>query len=204
MRSIVIIILVFTINLAGWGQDFRKYFGVAIDFNKPIVNKEFISSLSKKGYKVVYREFINDRLSIGGEAALASYNGYIPPAVYTQDDLTFIYTDIYAYVYSYSLAFSGEYFFSTKNIVMPYSGVGLGVAYNQFTMFYNVYKQQDNRWGALVRPHGGAILRFSKKSNWGIMADVHLDYATTKSEDTDYDKGFATVGFQAGLVFIRQ
>lgn len=184
-------------------QYYSKYFALALDFNKPILNKEFVSNISQKSYKLVYREFISDRFSVGGELGMATYSGYIPPYVYVQDN-TSIYTDIYSYVYNYTIALSGEYFFTTDKIVMPYVGFGLGAAYNQFTMYYNVFQQQDNRWGAMVRPHAGAIFRFGKKSNWGIMSDVHLDYSTTKSEDTDYDKGFANVGLQVGLVYLKR
>jgi outer membrane protein W len=184
-------------------QYYSKYFSLAADFNKPVVNKEFISHVSTRGLKLGYKEFINDRFSVGGELGMATYNDYIPPYAYQQDNTT-IYTDIYAYVYNYTLALSGEYFFTTDKIVMPYVGFGIGAAYNQFTMYYNVYQQQDNRWGALIRPHSGAILRFGKKSNWGLMADLHFDYATTKSSDMDYNKGFANMGLQVGLAYLKR
>jgi hypothetical protein len=187
----------------GSAQYYSKYFAVALDFNKPIVNKEFINNISQKSFKLVYREFISDRFTVGGELGMATYSDYIPPFVYVQDN-TSIYTDIYSYVYNYTMALSGEYFFTEDKIVMPYAGFGIGAAYNQFTMYYNVFKQQDNRWGAMVRPHAGAIFKFGKRSNLGIMTDVHLDYSTTKSEDTDYNNGFANVGFQVGLVYLKR
>jgi hypothetical protein len=200
----VVLISIFLISV--WyvnAQDYSKYFSVTLDFNKPIVNKEFISNISQKSYKLVYREFITERFTVGGELGMATYSDYIPPYVYVQDN-TSIYTDIYSYVYNYTIALSGEYFFTTDKVVMPYAGLGLGAAYNQFTMFFNVFQQQDNRWGAMVRPHAGAILRFGKKSNWGVMSDLHLDYSTTKSEDTDYNNGFANVGLQFGLVYLKR
>lgn len=189
---------------ASSGQYYSKLFSAGLDINQPIVNREFINAVSTKGFKFNYAEFINDNLVIGAEAGLAEYHDYIPPQVYTQDNLTFIYTDIFSYVYSYSLNFSGKYFFIPDKIVMPYAGLGVGVAHNQFTMYYNAYTQQDKRWGALVRPQGGVIIRAGKDANWGLLADVHLDYATTKSKDTDYNKGFATTGFQLGVVFLKR
>lgn len=203
MRITLIALVIVASIHSGKGQDFSKYFSVSADINKPIVNTEFIKAISKRGIKLSYREFLNDRFSIGGEASMAVYNDHIQPQVYTQDSLTYIYADIFSYVYSYTLAFSGDYFFITDQAVLPYAGLSIGAAYNQFTMYYNVYQQQDNRWGALVRPHAGAIFKFGKKSNWGILTDIHLDYATTKSNDTDYTNGFATVGFQIGVVLMR-
>lgn len=182
---------------------FSKYYAAGFDFNMPIVNREFIDNFSQQSYKLVYREFVNDRLTVGGELGMATYNDYIPPYVYQQDNLS-IYTDIFSYVYNYTLTVSGEYFFTTEKIAMPYAGFGIGAAYNQFTMYYNVYQQQDKRWGALIRPHAGVIVRFSKNSNWGVMTDLHLDYATTKSQDTDYNNGFANVGLQVGLVYLKR
>jgi hypothetical protein len=202
MRKYLIVAL-FLWAFAAHGQYYSKYFAIAADFNKPIVNKEFINKISQRSIKLVYREFITDRFTVGGELGMATYNDYIAPYVYVNDN-TSIYTDIYSYVYNYTIAISGEYFFTTEKIVMPYAGFGLGAAYNQFTMYYNVFQQQDNRWGAMARPHAGAIIRFGKKSNWGVMTDVHLDYATTKSEDTDYDNGFANIGLQVGLVYLKR
>lgn len=195
--------------LSAWhvqGQYFSKYFGAALDINKPIVNTEFISATSTRGAKLIYREFIGDRFTVGGEATFATYKDYIEPALYTSssNENTSIYTDIYPYVYSYTLAFSGEYFFVSDKVIMPFAGFGLGAAYNQFTMYYNVYQQEDKKWGAMIRPHAGVIIRFSKESNVGLMAAVHMDYATTKSSDTDYNNGFATVGLQLGLVFLKR
>jgi hypothetical protein len=187
-------------------QYFSKYFGAALDVNKPIVNTEFIGATSTRGMKIMYREFINDRLTVGGEATLATFKDYLAPAVYTSSSNpnTSIYTDIYPFVYSYTLTFAGEYFFTTEKGVMPFAGFGLGAAHNQFTMYYNVYQQEDKRWGAIIRPHAGVIVRFGKESNWGLMAAAHLGYATTKSTDTDYNNGFATIGIQLGLVFLKQ
>jgi hypothetical protein len=202
MRAVCIV--VFLLGVFGVkAQVYSKYFAATLDINKPILNKEFINKFSQNSYKLIYREFITERLTVGGELGMATYSDYIPPYVYVQDN-TSIYTDIYPYVYNYSIALSGEYFFTTDKIVMPYAGFGLGAAYNQFTMYYNVFQQQDSRWGAMVRPHAGAIFRFGKESNWGLISDVHLDYATTKSEDTDYNKGFANVGLQLGLVYLKR
>ena len=195
-------IALFMLASAAHGQYYSKYFAVTADFNKPIVNQEFINRISQRSFKLVYREFITDRFTVGAELGMATYHDYIPPDVYVNNN-TSIYTDIYPYVYNYTMAISGEYFFSTDKVVMPYAGFGLGAAYNQFTMYYNVFHQQDNRWGALVRPHAGVILRFAKKSKWGVMTDMHLDYSTTKSNDTDYTNGFANVGFQVGLVYLK-
>lgn len=195
--------ILLTLGLSVNAQTYSKYFAVALDVNKPIVNQEFINNFSRDSYKLVYREFISERFTVGGELGMATFSDYIPPYVYVQDN-TSIYTDIYSYVYNYTIALSGEYFFVTDKLVMPYAGFGLGAAYNQFTMYYNVFQQQDNRWGAMIRPHAGAIFRFGKNSNWGVMSNVHLDYSTTKSEDTDYNKGFANVGLQVGVVYLKR
>lgn len=199
-RSFILMLLLAASSVSA---QYSKYFALALDYNKPIVNKEFINNISRNSYKLVYREFITDRFTVGAELGMATYSDYIPPAVYVQDNSS-IYTDIYSYVYNYTISISGEYFFVTDKVVMPYAGFGLGAAYNQFTMYFNVFKQQDNRWGAMVRPHAGAIVKFGKKSSWGVMSAIHLDYATTKSEDTDYSKGFANVGLQVGLVYLRR
>ncbi len=183
-------------------QFFDKYYSVVFDVNKPLSNTEFIKNTSTRGAKFIYREFINEKFSVGGEFGLATYNDYVPPAVYTNGN-TSIYTDFFGYAYNYSLTLSGEYYFITDKWIMPYAGFGFGAAYNRYTIFYNIYGDEDKKWGALFRPNVGTLMRFGKKTSWGATAGIHLDFSTAKSKDFDY-KNFSNLGFQIGLVYMKR
>ena len=200
MNRAIIIFLIGALATPCLGQYFDKYFGLVYDANKPLSNTEFIKNISRRGAKLIYREFINEKFCIGGEVGFATYNDYVPPAVYTSDNVS-IYTDIYGYVYNYTISLSGEYFFMTGK-VMPYVGFGLGAARNKFSAYYNVFENHEIKWGALIRPNVGALLRFGKKTSWGATAGLHLDYSTTKSVDFDY-RNFSNIGFQVGLVYMN-
>ena len=184
----------------GLGQEFKKYYAVVTDVNKPLSNTEFLKKTSTRGAKFIYREFINEKLAMGGEVGFVTYNDYIPPTVYTSGN-TSIYTDLYSYVYHYSATLSGEYYFITNQWIMPYAGLGIGVAYNRLTAYYNIFQDEEKKWGALFRPNVGTLMRFGNKARWGATFGVHFDYSTIKSTDFDY-KNFTNLGFQAGLMVI--
>jgi hypothetical protein len=183
-------------------QTFDKYYALVVDVNKPLSNTEFVKQISMRGAKFIYRESIGEKFSAGAEIGFATYNDYLPPTVYTSGNKS-IYTDLYTYVYNYTLAISGEYYFVTQSWIMPYAGLGLGVSYNRFTAYYNIFQDEDKAWGGLVRPHVGTLFKFGKRSAWGANLAIHLDYSTTKSEDWDY-KNFSNVGLQAGLVYMMR
>jgi hypothetical protein len=182
-------------------QDFRKYYSIVFDANKPLSNKEYIDNISTRGAKFVYREFINERFTMGGELGFATYNDHLPPGVYGSNPA--VYAEVFSYVYNYTLTLSGEYYFVKNRWILPYAGLGLGVSYSRIDAYYNIFQDEEKKWGALIRPNAGVLMRFGKTSRWGASIGLHLDYSTIKSENFDY-KNFSNLGLQAGLfVMIR-
>jgi len=195
------IILLFLVGLAwpGQGQFMNKYFGMVWDVNKPLSNTEFIKNISPLGLKITYREFVNQKFSIGVDLGFASYEDHLEPAIYV-DGNTSTFAELYGYAFNTSLTLAGEYYFLTDKPVMPYVGFGLGAAYNKYTMYYNIFDNQDKVWGLMLRPSAGALISFGKNSPLGVITGLHYDYATTKSSDFDYEN-FSSLGIQVGLVF---
>ena len=195
MRPILVLLLSGLVSHT-FGQDFRKYYSVVADVNKPLSNKAFIGNTSTRGAKFVYREFISDKFAVGGELGFATYHDYVPPTQYGNNPT--LYTDIYSYVYNYTLTLSGEYYFVTNSWIMPYAGLGIGLSYSKIDAYFNIFQDEEKKWGALLRPNIGTLMRFGNKSRWGASIGIHLDYATIKSENFDY-KNFTNVGLQGGL-----
>jgi hypothetical protein len=207
LRLTIVCCLFYTATVRAQNYDtllmpyFDKYYGFGPLLSVPLTNRSFIDKVSLRGARFFYREMLSEHVAAGLDLSYAGFNDYIPPAVYTSPGSS-VYTDLYNYVDHYSATVSGEYIFSPYKRFMPYAGVGLGASYTNFRLYYNIYEDGASKWGVLVRPYAGIMMRFSKRSSWGAFANLHMDYSTVRAADFDY-KGFSTMAFQAGIVYLN-
>jgi outer membrane protein W len=96
---------------------------------------------------------------------------------------------------------TGDYYFFEEKKVMPYVGLGAGLGYSSYKMYYNVYADGKNAFGVMLRPQAGVWLKFNERKNWAFNASVHYDYSSAKSAEQGY-KNFMNVGLELGLVFL--
>lgn len=197
MRSIILLIgLLCSSGLLAQ----QKYIYLNLDINKPLSNTEWIEDLTMAAGKIGYRGFITPNFSAGLDLGWANFDQYEP--VSTKENATgAITTDYFHYVYSYSGAISGQYYFKPEDEdrFFPYVGLGLGASTNEYVLYYNIYEESERSWGFLARPEIGVLFRFTERSPLGIMAAVHFDYSTNKSGTFGYSN-FSTLGFQIGLM----
>src|SRR5579872_1103241 len=119
------------------GRDFDKFYFLSWDNNAPISNKDFISQPSSLGTKMGFRKRLNDedKLWVGADFGWAVYKQYVPAQTYTTGTQS-VTTDIYNYAYNYSLSANLDYLFLPKEkIIVPYAGLGIGVAYDKFAQY---------------------------------------------------------------------
>jgi hypothetical protein len=183
------------------GQDFDKYFFFNWDINKPLSNTDFISQQSSIGTRFGFRKRINDedKLWVGGDLSWAVYKEYFPYATYPSNNGA-LSTDLYNYSYNYALTVNIDYLLRPKDkILVPYGGLGIGVAYDKFAQYYNVYGGTGDSWGLILRPEAGVLVGFGASSAWRIKVAAHYDYATNKNADFGYN-GFTNFGIQFGIV----
>ena len=70
-----------------------------------------------------------------------------------------------------------------KDRFFPYVGLGLGANRNEYTVYYNIYTDTDKAWD--FWPAGsGFWYGLGERRRMGIMAAVHYDYSTNKSDAT--------------------
>jgi outer membrane protein W len=200
IRSAILLFILVVSGVSALGQE--KYFYVALDVNKPLSNTSWISSTSTRGMKIGYRGFINDRFSAGVDISSGTFEEYVPTET-RQTGNGAITTDYFNYIYSLSAVISGQYNFYLKDdqMVFPYVGIGVGANNNEYVVYYNIYTDSERRWGFLLRPEAGVLVKIGKRGSFGAMAAIHYDYATNKSENFGYNH-FNTVGFQVGVVMI--
>lgn len=198
------IVLLFALLTAGtlvFAQD--KYVYIGLDISKPLSNTAWIKDASARIGRGGYRFFLNPRISAGLDLTFGSYNQYKPTTT-VQNPTGAVTTDYFNYLYSYSAAVSGQYYFKEADtgILMPYVGLGLGANNNQYVKYYNIYKDSETDWGFLARPEAGILLKIGARRTVAAMAAIHYDYSTNKSSTFGLS-GFSALGFQIGLAFLN-
>lgn len=194
------ILLFVTLLLSGHLRAQEKYIYLSVDASKPLSNTAWIEDITFAAGKIGYRGFIRPNLSAGLDVGWANFDQYEPSS--TKENPTgAITTDYFHYVYSYSAVISGQYYFKPEDEdrFFPYAGLGLGANTNEYVLYYNIYEDTERAWGFLARPEVGLLFRFSERSSLGIMAALHYDYSTNKSEKFNYGH-FSSIGFQLGLI----
>ena len=197
MRSILFLVALLSCSQL-LAQD--KYFFLSLDATKPLSNTSWVRDITLSAGKIGYRGFIRPNFSAGLDIGWANFDQYEPP--FTKVNPTgAITTDYFHYIYSYSGVVSGQYYFKPEDEdrFFPYAGLGLGANTNEYVLYYNIYEDAERSWGFLARPEIGVLFRFSERSTLGIMAALHYDYSTSKSEKFDYSN-FSSIGFQLGLI----
>jgi hypothetical protein len=179
-----------------------RYFFLALDVQKPFSNTSWVSDASTRGIKIGYRVFLSDQFSAGLEISSNAFDQYHPTETVSNGTGAMT-TDYFKYIYSYSAAVSGQYYFSLgqNERLFPYAGVGLGANNNEYVTYYNIYQDQDAKWGFLARPEAGILYKFGGRRSIGAMAAVHYNYSTNRSEKFGYNN-FNTLGFQLGIVLM--
>jgi hypothetical protein len=179
-----------------------KYFYISLDVNKPLSNSSWVTDWSARGARAGYRAFITPKFSAGLDLGWSAFDQYKPTETVSSGSGA-ITTDYFNYVYSYSIAASGQYYFTMGDgeTFFPYAGLGLGANNNEYVKYYNIYTDSERSWGFLARPEAGILVKFGGRRNLGAMAAIHYDYSTNQTDQFGY-KNFNTLGFQIGLIFL--
>lgn len=179
----------------------EKYFYVAWDMNVPLSSRSWVGNASTSGVKAGYRVFVTPVISVGLDISSVAFDEYFPTETmeYPGGAIT---TDYFNYIYSNTAVLSGQYnrFLNESETIIAYGGLGLGANVNEYVMYYNIYDDRDRAWGFVARPEAGISFRFGRRRNMAVMAAVHYDFSTNRSDSFDY-KNFSKAGFQLGLMF---
>ncbi len=203
MMKIHLLFLFLLCSGIGYGQESYVYFNW--DVNTPLTNKEWIDNTSLRGARAGFRKFIGveRKFSAGLDINWSYFDDYKPTETF-QNPNGAITTDYFNNIFQMGAAVSSQYHFKVTNAeyLFPYVGLGLGAARNTYSVSYNIYKDEENSWGMLARPEAGILVRIGTRRKLGLMAAVHYDYSTAKSNDYGYNN-FSTVGFQLGIMSMQ-
>ncbi|MBX2960870.1 MAG: hypothetical protein KF687_00060 [Cyclobacteriaceae bacterium] len=196
MRSIIFLTC-FLLSASAVAQVAESGFHVTWSIMVPTY-KEYVGNTSTNNFRVGFTRFLNERFGFGIDGGYAVLDDYVPRQTYTYPGGA-ITTDMFNYMYYYTLTGSGKYFFIHDGLVVPYVALGAGASFTDYTIYYNAYTEVDEKFGFLIRPELGTYFRFEKYSALGLKASVTWDYTTNKSDHIDV-KNFSGLGFQIGLV----
>jgi len=201
MKRHVWIVLVFLMIYGSLkAQIAESAFHVDWTIFKPF-NSEYIDNVSTQGVRIGFTRFLNDRWGVGFEGGYSILNDYVPRDTYEFQGGA-ITTDFFNYMYYFAALANVQYYFKTSGLLIPYASLGIGGAYTDYTVYYNVYSDSDTRGSFVFRPEAGALYRFSKFSSLGLKAAVGYEYATNKSEAFEI-KNFSAMSFQVGIVLFN-
>lgn len=181
-------------------QQYESAFHISQNTTVPLSDKDFISKTSSSGIRVGFSKFLGERFGFGIEGGYSILKDYVPLQTYESPGSS-ITTDIYNYMYYFTIMASGQYYFVQGERFIPYASLGMGFAATEYKIFYNVYSEADKPKAFVIRPEIGTLFRLKEYSSWGLKAALSFDYATNKSEYFDTDN-FAALNFQIGVVLL--
>lgn len=202
MIRVSVIIFLVGCSLVGKAQEYSTAFHVGWNTMVPFSDKDFTGSTSSAGLRLGYTKFVNEKFGFGFEAGYSTLDDYVPPTTYEYPGGA-ITTDIYNYLYYFTIMANGQYYFTQGGRFIPYTSLGMGVAFSEYKIFYNVYQESDNNTGFVIRPEIGTLFRIKEYSSFGLKAALGFDYATNKSDYFE-TKNLAALNFQIGIVFLNR
>lgn len=196
MRKHLVILTLFLLPAPLSAQPADGAFNVTLNIQQPLY-KEFVGN-SSVGMRIGYTRFSSAKFGWGIEAAYNTLNDYVPRQTYTYPGGA-ITTDIFNYMYYFTLLANAQYYYKASDRLIPYASLGAGLAITRYTLFYNVYSEGDNNRSWVVRPEAGLIFRVRQYSSLGLKSALSWEYAGNKS-DAYALKDFSALSFQLGLV----
>lgn len=196
-----LLVLLFTVvSFAASAQIYESGFHVTLNTLKTISDKDFIDRTSSAGIRLGYSKFLGERFGFGIEGGHSVLRGHDPYQTYYYDGGAISY-ESHRFVYYYTFMANGQYYFVQGKHFIPYASLGLGVAFSQYRLYYNVYQEEDKKTAFAVRPEVGTIFRIKEHAGWGLKAAVGYDYTTNKSDYFGTDN-LSSLNVQFGFVFL--
>lgn len=191
-------IVFFLCSALAFAQPADGAFNLTLNIQQPLY-KEFVGK-SSAGIRVGYTRFSSAKFGWGIEAAYNTLNDYVPRQTYTYPGGA-ITTDIFNYMYYFTLLANAQYYYKATERLIPYASLGAGLAITRYTLFYNVYQEGDNNRSWVVRPEAGIIFRVRTYSSIGLKSALSWEYAGNGSEAYAL-KNFKALAFQLGIVVL--
>ena len=94
---------------------------------------------------------------------------------------------------------NAQYYFVQGKKFLPYASLGMGIAFSEYQIFYNVYDDSDSQQSFVIRPEIGTLFRIKEYSDWGLKSSISYDFTANKSDYLEVDN-LSGISFQIGII----
>jgi hypothetical protein len=196
MRAVLFSLTLASVALPGYAQYADGAFSVSLNVLKPLYT-DFVDQTGN-GFRIQYTRFKNASWGWGLDVSYTTPTGYVPRQTYYYPGGA-ITTDVYNYMYYLTASASVQYFYKPSWRFTPYALLAAGAAYTEYTLFYNVYRESEDKVSPVLRPEAGLLFRFREYGSLGLKTAVAFEYAWNRNKQYEVDNFYGAI-FQIGIV----
>lgn len=156
--------------------------------------KDFINPVSARGLSFDYQYMMTDNVALGfgiGWQVFYEDIGFFE----STDGTATISGYQYRYLNSFPAHFTATYFLDNGGLVIPYGGLGIGIAYNLRNTDFGMFTIEEDAWQFSLRPEAGLLFDLS----YNFAMKLNIRYVQSfKAKDLGAQNYLA---FGAGFVF---
>jgi outer membrane protein W len=206
MKKLICILIALTVycnylKAQNYSKDFplnTNFVFVGYEVSAP-TNQNYLTETSWSGIRFDYRRILSPNVSIGIGVSFNTFNQYFPTTTYQRQDGSGAVTgDMIRQIYTAPITLSAHYYLTSKSLIKPYVGLGLGTEYAEQNAYFNIYKIGYNNWGFCLRPEAGIIARFNRE--FAGFVSVAYNYSTNSNPAFHIDN-LTQIPFTIGVAF---
>jgi len=163
--------------------------------------KDFISTVSYRGFSIDSRWFISNNFAVGGQLGWNGFYEKYPNKTYKFDGgaATGIITTTF---YNFTMTLDGYYYPMPEAMIKPFIGVHIGPEYQTLAVQFGRVYSEDDSWQFLVAPEAGVFVQLGADSDVGLNLAVKYNYMSFKNTDLGFDDGLSYWQGVMGLSFM--
>ena len=163
--------------------------------------KDFISTVSYRGFSIDSRWFVTDRIAIGGQLGWNGFYEKYPMKTYEFDGgaATGIIKTTY---YNFTMTVDAYYYPMPETMIKPFIGLHMGPEYQTMSVqFGRVYSSHDT-WQFIAAPEAGVFVQLGANSDVGLNLAVKYNYIAFTNTDLGFENGLTYWQGVMGLSFM--
>jgi outer membrane protein W len=164
------------------------------------LSKDYIDQNSLQNYSISIEWMMRNAFSIGGEVGYTYLDKQMPRTLYETSSGETISAVQTRTLTEYPIQFFGNYHFNLKNsIVKPYIQASAGVSVLNYTVYYGLLSDQDQKVKPTFGIGAGTKVLFKKDGSVG--ADLRVKYSATSYKYDYIEKGIQKLDASVGLFY---
>lgn len=161
--------------------------------------KEFIPSVSYRGFSIDARWFVYDNVAVGGQLGWNGFSEKFPLKTY-EFDAGAVTGKLKNTYYNFTMTVNAYYYPMPEGLIKPYIGANVGPIYQTIsTQIGRVYEENAN-WQFIMAPEIGTFIQFGADADVGMNLAIRYNYVpysnpTYKMNGLSYFQGVFGLSF---------